>query len=456
MRAFKVGIGLLGAFFSLQVGCAGSGMKNDGEGGPVAGSGGAGTGNGGSAQGGSAGSGGKQQGGNPEDGGESGQGGGGGAGPIRTASLQLNDVSLLFPLPATEDELASGLLAASAEGERGQLLSESLYDAVGAIAGSRGNGLLGSQPVAPYENLRIVALRLDPCFGSLEPPADGGGCQNQLRLITQEIDQNGAHDSALHLFYSVSRQALLGVLREIAQLREQYAPGRRLGKLAPHPLMLEQGLAGGMAEGVRRLVLAHAGVDNLTRITRMSAIGGPFWDFSGFDVKDGAAVSFAIPALNGGVVQTFERNFGDVESVEPRAAPPSASPDDFIRLMTVSTAKALNEAERTSSLTSLLRVENPAHHSPDTLDCVTCHVATPTLKLIVEPILNVELPNVPERFQTDGELVPATELEPTFENEQSFTNVHAFSYLGHNVGINQRTVNESAAVVVYLSRFAAP
>ena len=72
-----------------------------------------------------------------------------------------------------------------------------------------------------------------------------------------------------------------------------------------------------------------------------------------------------------------------------------------------------------------------------------------------EPILNAELPNVPERFQTDTELVTTSELEPTFENEQTFTNVHAFSYLGHNVGLNQRTVNESAAVVIYLSRFGA-
>jgi len=121
----------------------------------------------------------------------------------------------------------------------------------------------------------------------------------------------------------------------------------------------------------------------------------------------------------------------------------------------VSTANGLSEAERTSSLTSLLRVENPAHHSPDTVDCVTCHVATPTLKLVVEPSLKLGLPNVPERFQTDGELVPASELEPTFENEQTFTNVHAFSCLGHNAGINQRTVNESAAAVIYLSKFGA-
>jgi hypothetical protein len=436
---------------SLHVGCTGHGAKNGSEGGSVAGNAGAAASSGGSGQGGSAASGGAQQGGHQIGGGES----GGGTAPIPIGSLQLNDVSLLFPLPASEDEIASGLLSASAQGERGQLLSESLYDAVGPIAGSRGNDMLGSQPVAPYENLRIVALRLDPCFASLEPPMDGGGCQNQLRLIAQEVDPNGAQDSGLHLFYAVSRQELLDVLREIAQLREQYAPGKRLGKLAPHPVMLEQGLAGGMAEGVRRLVLAYAGLENLTRITRMSAIGGPFWDFSGFDVKDGAAVPFAIPTLDGGIVQTFERNFGDVESVEPRATPSSGSPDDFIRLMTVTTAKGLSEAERTSSLTSLLRVENPAHHSPDTVDCVTCHVATPTLKLVVEPILKVELPNVAERFEPDGELLSANELEPTFENEQTFTNVHAFSYLGHNVGINQRTVNESAAVVSYLSRFGA-
>ena len=34
--------------------------------------------------------------------------------------------------------------------------------------------------------------------------------------------------------------------------------------------------------------------------------------------------------------------------------------------------------------------------------------------------------------------------------------IHAFSYTGTNVGINQRTVNESAAVVEYLSKQTFP
>lgn len=466
MGAFKVGIELGVAawvLFSLQMGCAGDGSDKRSQEGSGAGRAGAQSGSaqggdsaqGGLAQGGSAGTGDMPQGGDAHHGGESNEGGGG-AHPSPTGPLQLNDVSLLFPLPGADDTLASGLLAASAQGEHGQLLPKSLYEGVGPIAGSSGGGVPGAQLTAAYQDLRIVGLRIDPCFASLAPPSDGAGCQNQLRLVAQEVVAGEAADSALHLFYSVSRDELLELARGVALLREQYAAGKRLGKLAPHPIMVEQGLAGGMAAGVRQLVLAHAGAQNLTRITRLSARGGPFWDFSGFDVKDGAVVSFPIPTLEGEVAQRFERNFGSIETEQPKVVPASGSADDFTRLLTVSTAQGLSAGERTNLLTSLLRVENPGHHSPDTIDCVTCHLATPTVKLVVEPILKTELPDVPERFRSDPEVVPASELEPTFEDREPLTNVHAFSYTGRSVGINQRTVNESAAVVAYLSRRAEP
>ena len=54
-------------------------------------------------------------------------------------------------------------------------------------------------------------------------------------------------------------------------------------------------------------------------------------------------------------------------------------------LMNPPQAKELTGAQQLAKLRSLGRVENPGAHSPNTVDCVTCHVATPALKLVVEP-----------------------------------------------------------------------
>jgi hypothetical protein len=405
--------------------------------------------------GGSAGTGGSQNGGSAG----SPEGGAGGATHFDASDIQLNDVSVLFPLPKTEAERSKGLLSVSAKGARGVLLPSALYDGVSHILGSSGTGnAIGGDQTADYANLRVVGMRIDPCFASLEPPVDGLDCENQLRLVVQEAQVGKTYDSALHLFYSISRAEVLELVASIGGLRQTLEPGKRLGKLQPHPIMVTQGLEGVMAAGVRAAIMAHAGEQNLIRITRMSAQQGPFWKFSGFDVNAGKLTPMHIPTLPSGddTEQMLNRDFGDLPLAEPNAMPASGSEDDFLTLFSPKNAQALSEADQAAKFASLLRVENPAHHSPNTVDCVTCHAATPVTKLVAEPTLGLSAEGLAEQFLPDPRLVPAAELEATFEDEEPLTNIHAFSYTGTNVGINQRTVNESAAVVEYLSQQTFP
>jgi hypothetical protein len=444
---------LLGLLLALMGACSGSSAAHENEGGSAGTGGQPQAGTGGQPQAGSAGRGGSEQGGGHA-------GGVGGATQFDPSDLQLNDVSVLFPLPKTEQERSSGLLSVTAKAARGVLLPEALYDGVGHILGSvnPNPGSIGGDYKAPYANLRVVALRIDPCFAALEPARDGTDCENQLRLVVQETDAAGAFDSALHLFYSISRDEVLELVASIGGLRQNLVPGERLGKLQPHPVMVAEGLAGAMASGVRSAILAHAGEQNLRRITRMSAQGGPFWSFSGFDVASGKLASMLIPTLPSGdnVSQMFERSFGAIALAQPKATPASGSADDFMVLLDTQAARALSEAEQQAKLASLLRIENPGHHSPNTVDCVTCHVATPATKLVVEPTLGLAVAGLVDRFLPDAKLVPESELAATFDDQEPLTNVHAFSYTGMGVGINQRTVNESAAVVEYLSKQTFP
>jgi hypothetical protein len=371
--------------------------------------------------------------------------------PFDSADIQLNDVSILFPLPKTNQERDQGMLAMNAKGAHGVLLPEALYTAVGPVSGRGPTTSTGIAGRAPYKDLRVVAARIDPCFAELDVPADGEGCENQLRLVVQEVRDGSTFDSALHLFYTITREELLDLVSAIGGLRQALRPGERLGKLQPHPIMVEEGLAGSMSKGVRGAILAHAGQDNLIRVTRMTEFNGPFWDFSGFDIVDGKTQPMQIPTLTApqDLEQTFLREFSP--ELQGSAEPPSGSEDDFMVLMNPPEASALSEAEQRGKLTALVRIENPNVHSPNTVDCVTCHIATPATKLVVEPTLGLSAADIAEAFAPTGDAVSADELEPTFENNDFSVNVHAFSYDGELIGINQRTVNESAAVVQFLS-----
>jgi hypothetical protein len=362
--------------------------------------------------------------------------------------VQMNDVSVLFPLAAGAAELASGYLSPASSGARGPLLPEGLYDALGHIMGTSGNPPPGGVGEARYQDLRVVALRLDPCFAKLAPDPHGAGCDNQLRLIVQEVvDRQGvlAADSAMHLFYSLTRPELESLAQSIATLRVARAGNARLGGLGPHPVIVTEGLAGPMATGLRELILQYAGADKLTRVTKMSASQPGFaWEFSGFDVLDARAktiTAMKVPTLPGAATeQTFFRGFA-VE-MEGTFTPSTAGSDDFTPLADVQRASQLDAAARATAFGALVRSENPSRHSPDTIDCASCHLATPVALLVAKPKFSLLTMGHPDAFKTD-------EL-PTYDTQGEF-NVHAFSYIGRQAGINQRTVNETAAVIAYLN-----
>src|SRR5438874_8260030 len=82
-------------------------------------------------------------------------------GSIPPASeLQMNDLSVLLPLPRTPAELASAL-APTTNGVGGPLLPQALFQNLGVGV--------------DYPDLRMVAFRFDPCFGK--------ACENQLRIV---------------------------------------------------------------------------------------------------------------------------------------------------------------------------------------------------------------------------------------------------------------------------------
>ncbi len=382
--------------------------------------------------------------------------------PIDGGAIQMNDATILFPLSGAP----SSYLAASASGPRGVLLPQALYDHVGHIAGSSGPQTPGGGGDAAYADLHVVAMRLDPCFASIAPDPHGAGCTAQLRLVFQEVTtvdgKTTAHDSGLHAFYQLSRADLFTLAHRIASLRAANSTGERLGGLAPHAIVVEQGLDGAMASGLRSLVLEYAGASNLTRVTELSAFNANFsWTFSGFDVQDATAATttpMIIPTLpSSATSQTFFRGFVEgLQSVDGQFEPSTTSADGFVPLASEGTASSLTVAQRQAAFDGLTRVDSPAKNSPDTIDCASCHLATPVSQLIAQPMFSLVESDDSFAFHADGHWVLASEMSPTFDpSDTAPFNIHAFSYVDQTPAINQRVVNETAAIVAYLNT-AAP
>jgi hypothetical protein len=381
-----------------------------------------------------------------------------------TIAAQMNDVSILFPMATDGGVTRAGLLAASASGARGTLLPSNLYDAVGHVIGNTFTPPIspGSTGEAKYGDLALVAVRIDPCFASLDPDPHGTGCANQLRLIFQEMvllnnGIDGPNDSALHVFYSLTRAELESLVRSVIALRQASSGSAQLGALQPHPDMVKEGLNGPFATGLRALILNYAGARNLVRVTKMSANDSVFaWTFSGFDVTNASAASITpmvIPTLlpDAGSSQTFVRNFGGNEGMQGRFDPETISPDDLAPLSNADVANGLDAGTRQSVFDALVRVENPTRFTPNTIDCASCHLAMPTALYNAGPLFGLSEAGNANAFAADARFVPAGAMVPTLDVTGAF-NLHAFSYAGAaNPEISQRTVNESAAIVAYLN-----
>ena len=142
-------------------------------------------------------------------------------------TLQMNDLSVMLPLAHSQAELDAAL-PPTTPARGGALLPQAIFsqDTNAAFIG--------------YEGLRLVAFRIDPCFGQVDAGFDPSKCENQLRLVFQPIliDTTGtmvfAEDSAVHVFYKLTRAELLDAVDDLVAARVADGGTADLGPLAPH------------------------------------------------------------------------------------------------------------------------------------------------------------------------------------------------------------------------------
>ena len=353
----------------------------------------------------------------------------------------LNDVSVLLPLGSSLS--APGVLRPETQAASGALLAQKYLSLL--------PNLSESSLTIPNSSLAVVGVRLDPCFPGVANPPEP--CHFQVRLIWQPQGQVGTSlttlDAAVHTFYELSAQEFADLTAKIAALNAKSGVSMQGLTLGVHPLIAKQGLSGPYWHELSALLLGYIGEAKMVRFTFMAEVTAEkMWDFGGFDLAGGKITRMVIPR-----VLTREQSFTNALDFHPGFSggeKPEAPGeiDTFNRI--VSSSQDLTMADASvlkSSVEAIYRIENPTIHSPETIDCASCH-ATESARLWATSVFSdLHLDQSPYMFQS-----PLYNLQNTTEEAFTPKVLRSFGYIGSTPAINQRVINESAAVAAALSK----
>ncbi len=333
--------------------------------------------------------------------------------------LGMTDVTILYPLPITADHV-DDLMSPSSEGDRGPLFAREVFEQLSAIDNAPVLGPDGKvqpwsgkllDPWKPrYANLRVVAVRVDPCFGEVSD--QGGSCQNTIRLVAQFVDPTQPARRpdgrvGIHLFYTVNRAEMTAFLQGLLRLRRAAGLPLQKGFINPtagpnsnvrsgfgvNPTLASEGLRGPYATGLRDHLLSYAGEKNLTAVAFcVQDIGAERpeysennatvaesrsrWIFGRFDVRQGTIYPQTGPALAPAGIQISDIDPVSQPGKRPILVvdPPAVTPDSYFGRLN----KKRNEVDAPAweqMSASALAFLDPRRYSPTTSDCVSCHLA---------------------------------------------------------------------------------
>lgn len=349
------------------------------------------------------------------------------------ARWTLNDVTYLLPLPSDLNQ--KNVLAPYTSAGRGTLVPLSVVK--NFVFLDKHETIEES-----YRKLRVVAIRLDPCFKM------SGICKSQIRLVLQPLSQRWgktiSQDTAVHAFYNLSELEFNDLLTKLQKIKSEFSPNEY--PLQVHPTILKEGYSGKFSSQFFPLILSYIGQQNLVRVTAAQLfIGADKWGFLGFDIENGMMREISIPRINS-TFQTFRvatvngQNFYQGK-INPE---PQDTKDLFGQL--VEAPEALqNSAILQNGAIVTRRVENPDIHSPETMDCVSCHLSQAAGGVV---------------FGTRPDLLRDAEVEKWSFNsisqnlgsrKRDVRVLRSLGYFNDEPITNNRVINESQAVVDYLN-----
>jgi hypothetical protein len=338
--------------------------------------------------------------------------------PDYDLAVEAADVSILYPLPDTIDQLVQP----SEQAAFGQLFPEPLFPTV-----------IGPVDIGTsYLDMRLIALRLDPCSARKS-------CNAEVRAIFQPVvigpgGELTVADGAIHVFYGMPQAELVAVLKQILVLKKAHGGGIAYGdKLGPQPILLATGLDGEFARELHTLVLDHLGESRIERFTEFNH-QVPLrdrWDFYRFERVAGDLVrqDIATTTANEQQVtgtQTDPLDAGGIAMVAPQLDSPVVAIVDENRPADVTDAIR-------DGFSRAVELQDPTKQTSESIDCVSCHLAEGARRVgSTEYGLTTTA-----AFQSDRSLAYQRDIG-------AVTDLHMFAYVGRYVSVTQRVANESA------------
>jgi hypothetical protein len=352
------------------------------------------------------------------------------------------DTALLFPLPSQASE--DRLLRANDAGALGELLPAYAFGTLPALGAGKNADLL--------PRLRVVSANVDPCFPSgVEGKVDAQGasqCRHQLRLIFQPVreDDDGTlttDDVSVHTFYEMDAATFESLVRDLVAARGTGDLGDEA--IDVHPIMRAEGPGGPFAATVQATFLAYGGAQNLAKVTFSGLRGGGIgWALGGVDFVGEKATDMIIPETT--VTREEMINGGNAGDWDATVDPPTKFSQGLGVLLQSDESRTSDEATLRAAYVQALLIDNPeTENHPGTVDCASCHLATP-VRLWAERNLDFRPEDFAESYKN-----PRWNLENRSQTKENTQATRCFGYYGREVSISQRTINEAAAVADFVN-----
>ena len=360
----------------------------------------------------------------------------------KSATIHPLDTAILFPLPDTAEQ--DQLLRFDSAGSLGRLLP--------GYATSQLPALDAGRNVELWPRLRVVAANVDPCFPSgVEGKVDEQGtsqCRKQLRLIFQPVRDDGAgqlttDDVAVHTFYEMDAETFADLVDDLLTARGEASLGD--GAIAVHPILLKEGPGGPYQTELQRLFLRYAGASNLVKVTFSGLRGGGIgWQMGAVDFVGTTPTDATIPATQ--VIREEIINNAATGDFDSTIDPATEFSRGLGVLLDSTAARAARDAEIRAAYRQALLIDNPETElHPGTVDCSSCHLATPT-RLWAERNRGLRAADFEEAYVN-----PRWNLENRGQTQKNTQSTRCFGYFGRSFAISQRTINEAAAVADFIN-----
>ena len=404
--------------------------------------------------------------------------------------LGVSDVTILYPLPRRQEHFDS-LLSPASERDRGELLSPAVFQQLLAVTAPPMMMADGSTPVAPPQiqfaryrdrmsELRVVGIRLDPCFGEASNFGDAS-CVNMVRLTTQFFtpgDNRPDGGASLHLLYTVSRADFLAIARGMVELRnkaglplqrgfytldkDRVHPTVETVDFGVHPTLAAEGLKGPYATALADLILKYVGEQTLSQIAFCIADRGPEvgrnnaynqfalednrWVFGRFEVRGGQMYPIETPTLNSSGFQYIDTSPSATAARDVVVMnPPPRTPDNFLYNFNYSINRPnvsqppLDNTRFAAGRASALNFLNPMRYTVRNSDCGSCHTADQAIS--------------PTRRAS---AVDGAYRSPTYRLDHTATGGSPFRMFGYRSNgstiLSARVINETAVVLENINK----